>query len=150
MSLMEVLSKIQRSGGAIRVDAGDLVVAPASVLDADDYRLLASHKAEIVTLLGSPDPTPESATEDVPWWWEPDLTAEENRLLGEFIEHDTLDDQGRGTEIVLVSKECEQCHQRLGWVNLLGFERCLDCDRPRDLAGMAQRLRERAARRQLA
>ena len=148
MSLIDVLSKIQRSGGTIRVDAGDLVVAPKSVLDADDYRILASRKAEVVSLLGSPDPEPEVEVEEFPWWWDADLTPEENRLLGEFIEHDTLDDEGRGSEIVLMSEECQQCHTRLGWVNMLGFERCLDCDRPRDLAGLAQRLRERAARSQ--
>ena len=147
MSLIDVLSKIQRSGGTIRVDAGDLVVAPASMLDADDYRVLATHKEEAVTLLGSPDSTHTLETKDIPWWWDGDLTPEENRILGEFIEHDTLDDAGQGMDIVLMSEECEQCHKRLGWVNMLGFERCLDCERPRDFAGLAQRLRERAKSR---
>lgn len=140
MTLIEILGKIRRSGGKVRIENGEVVVlAPAGTLDPEDRQVLAEHKSEIVALFGG--------SEEVPWWWEPELTAEENRLLDEFMEHDTLDAEGRGTEIVVMAKECEECHQRLGWVTMLGGERCLQCDRPRDLAGLARRLRERAERR---
>lgn len=137
--LVEILAKIESSGGTIVVRDGQVRarVRPGTLSDRD-REILARHKPDLIAMLRSGDG---------------DETSSHSGKTGVVSPSPAEADQGPEVEVVedldkwlaentVPPVACENCGGLDRWEDLVGSWHCAKCDPPLP----AQRLRERAAR----